>query len=489
MGTTNDNDFFYGSAFGDDHPESSFDNTYLRISPLFLLLESLLFLMMMKGKNIFSLVSDSDDEVSFYEEMTDMFDAFGETSGNADTATSNVDPLDFADPMDEIISGLNDSTDVNGLIDSLEDLIQDYPFEHSSFDPFKSPLELLLIGFFHASATNFSEQKIKSIMLLMKIAFELKERYPDLKMPAADFVLNYDTRKKSRIPSMTPIVHVGRNKKNEVHPFFMNKPSVYLKYLMADPSKNPMLSSLPDESSGEMNCLQQGAKWRTHEMFQTPMVTLDNGADIWTGDLVELHDPVFDSNCLLISRFFKQKENTTTGTAKVYVPYAQGYLVKKDLSTPSLGCVSIQKQDVPLHRVLRVKEKSLRIDHGLRFKTDNNGQSYTFTQEYQQGDLVTLLWNGKGFSKRWKLKKADGELMKVVLAPLVLFTDDTSGNLSKQYNLFDSYLMTPAAMSYDARSSKNNSYFICTLNNKLSALDMIPLLVDDLKELEKAIKM
>ncbi|KAI9017982.1 hypothetical protein CLU79DRAFT_866975 [Phycomyces nitens] len=353
---------------------------------------------------------------------------------------------------------------------------QDYPFEHSSFDPFKSPMELLLIGVFHASATNLSEQKIKSIMLVMNIAFELKERYPDLKMPAADYILNYDTRNKSRIPSMTPTMHVGRNKKNEVHPFFMNKPSVYLKYLMADPSKNPMLNSLPDESSGEMNCLQQGKKWRTHEIFQNPM------------DLGELHDPVFDSNHLLISRFFKQKENTSTGTSKVYVPYSQGYLVKKDLSTPSLGWVSIQKQDVPLSRILRVEEKSLRIEHGLRFKIDDYGQPYTFAQEYRQDNLVTLLWNGKGFLEHWKLKKADGELMKAVLAPLVLFTDDPFGNLSKQCNLFYSYLMTPAVMSYDARSSKSNSYFICTLNKKLSALDMLLPLVDGLKELEKGIR-
>ncbi|KAL0078267.1 hypothetical protein F4703DRAFT_1945569 [Phycomyces blakesleeanus] len=92
-------------------------------------------------------------------------------------------------------------------------------------------------------------------------------------------------------------------------------------------------------------------------------------------------------------------------------------------------------------------------------------------------------------AERWKVEKSDGTLMKVVLTPLILFTDDTSGNLSKQYNLFDSYLMTPAAMSYDARSSKNNSYFVCTSNKNLSAVDMLPPLVDDMKKLENGIPM
>ncbi|KAL9552455.1 hypothetical protein MBANPS3_003754 [Mucor bainieri] len=67
-------------------------------------------------------------------------------------------------------------------------------------------------------------------------------------------------------------------------------------------------------------------------------------------------------------------------------------------------------------------------------------------------------------------------------------TNDTSGNLSKQYNLFDSYPMTPAAYSFQDRGSKNNQYFICTANKTLSAVDMLPPLVDDLVSLEEGIE-
>ncbi|KAI9032763.1 hypothetical protein CLU79DRAFT_162200 [Phycomyces nitens] len=88
-----------------------------------------------------------------------------------------------------------------------------------------------------------------------------------------------------------------------------------------------------------------------------------------------------------------------------------------------------------------------------------------------------------------KRKRTDGSLMKVAVAPLTIFIDDTSGNLSKQYNMFDSYVMTPAAMSFDSRGSKNNVYFICTANKNPTAVDMLPALVDDLVELEHGIEM
>ncbi|KAI8360860.1 hypothetical protein EDC96DRAFT_226949 [Choanephora cucurbitarum] len=93
------------------------------------------------------------------------------------------------------------------------------------------------------------------------------------------------------------------------------------------------------------------------------------------------------------------------------------------------------------------------------------------------------------YALKLQRKKADGSFMKAVVSFHTITTDDTSGNLSKQYNLFDSYLVTPAAMSFDARCSKNNTYFICTSNKKLSAVDMLPALVDDLEQLESGVVM
>ncbi|KAI8320323.1 hypothetical protein EDC96DRAFT_582321 [Choanephora cucurbitarum] len=67
----------------------------------------------------------------------------------------------------------------------------------------------------------------------------------------------------------------------------MNKPLKYLKFLMADPVKDTQSSTLPDHTTCETKGLQQGYKWRTHESFQQPSITLDNGNDVWGIDLKE----------------------------------------------------------------------------------------------------------------------------------------------------------------------------------------------------------
>ncbi|CAO3657042.1 unnamed protein product [Mucor hiemalis] len=313
-------------------------------------------------------------------------------------------------------------------------------------------------------------------------------------MPATDYVLKYNDRLKSRIPKMIPSKHVVTNKKNEEHAFYMNKPSVYLEYLMSDPVKNPMLSSLSDDTIGQYNCLQQGAKWREHPMFQNPMVTLADGDDVWVGDSVEMQPPLHGANRLLVSRFFKAKDTLHTGSDS-YVEYAQGYLVLQERYPDNSTEVSLSSMlfSVPLSNLRSLPFKKdqcfLLSDIKRRFEV-KDGLLVHHPTGGLLDDHVCNLWNGQSVRKDWKVLNANGDkFLKVVIAPLTLFTDDTSGNLSKQYNLFDSYVMTPAAMSYDARSSKNNIYFICTSNKKLNAVDMLPPLVDDLRKLEAGVPM
>lgn len=101
----------------------------------------------------------------------------------------------------------------------------------SPSDPFRSMLNFVLISFFHRGTLNISEQKIKLIMLMINVLFELKDKNPEMQLPTTDYVLNYDSRVKSRIPPMGLTQHEAKNKKGEVHPFYMNKPSTFLKHI------------------------------------------------------------------------------------------------------------------------------------------------------------------------------------------------------------------------------------------------------------------
>ncbi len=72
------------------------------------------------------------------------------------------------------------------------------------------------------------------------------------------------------------------------------------------------------------------------------------------------------------------------------------------------------------------------------------------------------------------------------IAPLVLFTDDTSGNRSKKWNKFDYWCLTLAGLPIiEARMFQNINFLTCS--NRISAIAISKPLIDDLKQLEKGV--
>lgn len=91
--------------------------------------------------------------------------------------------------------------------------------------------------------------------------------------------------------------------------------------------------------------------------------------------------------------------------------------------------------------------------------------------------------------KQHPLKVASGG-HPVVISPLVLFSDDTSGNRSKKWNKFDYLCLSLDGLPVtEARMFKNIHFQCCTCTNRLSSIDIVQPLVDDLKQLEKGVMM
>ena len=70
------------------------------------------------------------------------------------------------------------------------------------------------------------------------------------------------------------------------------------------------------------------------------------------------------------------------------------------------------------------------------------------------------------------------------MVPIILYTDDTSGNKSKQWNKFDLWCFKLAGLPNKENSKLHNIHMI-TCSNKCAVLDMAQPLVDDLKSLEQ----
>ena len=71
----------------------------------------------------------------------------------------------------------------------------------------------------------------------------------------------------------------------------------------------------------------------------------------------------------------------------------------------------------------------------------------------------------------------------VIILPLVLFSDDTSGNRSKKWHKFDSWSVTLAGLSRHENSKISNLH-LCCCSDVVSAMEMSEAIANDLKHLE-----
>ena len=72
----------------------------------------------------------------------------------------------------------------------------------------------------------------------------------------------------------------------------------------------------------------------------------------------------------------------------------------------------------------------------------------------------------------------------VVMLPIILFSDDTSGNRSKKWHLFDSWSVTLAGLPRHENSKIPNIHFCCC-SDTVSAMDMCDAIAPELMQLEK----
>jgi len=90
-------------------------------------------------------------------------------------------------------------------------------------------------------------------------------------------------------------------------------------------------------------------------------------------------------------------------------------------------------------------------------------------------------WEELTSENHWK--KSSGGL-HVEMVPLVLFSDDVSGNESKKWNKFDVWAMLLAGLPKSANHQLENIHFICA-SNRVGCLKMTDPLVNDMLVLEK----
>lgn len=85
-------------------------------------------------------------------------------------------------------------------------------------------------------------------------------------------------------------------------------------------------------------------------------------------------------------------------------------------------------------------------------------------------------WKSIPLINRWRVR-ADGK--QIIHVPLVLYSDDTSGNVSKKWNKHMSFYCTLAGLPPKLTNQDYNIHFI-SASNTASSLELIDGLADEL---------
>ncbi|KAL0073971.1 hypothetical protein J3Q64DRAFT_1842431 [Phycomyces blakesleeanus] len=104
---------------------------------------------------------------------------------------------------------------------------------------------------------------LQSMVLLAFVDGDNDMKSP-FKLPRLDALLNYQTRKKSKIPVFPSTKVDIQLLENNTTSAYINLPSDHVRFLAANPKKARNMFSLPDRTPNQFICLQQGEKWRTH---------------------------------------------------------------------------------------------------------------------------------------------------------------------------------------------------------------------------------
>ncbi|SAL99752.1 hypothetical protein [Absidia glauca] len=341
--------------------------------------------------------------------------------------------------------------------------------------PFPNIQSMVLHALVNGDHDMLLERMIKKILYAITAILEVKAHSGDqFELPKLDAIINFQQRKSNSVPSfptkkmnVVAVDKKGNRKEREVE---LNLPSDHIRLFVANPKKSKMLSPLPDHTPGELVHSRQGLKWKHHPMFAPPMI-VHGSLDFWIGDVVKAIDK---PGSFVLSEFF-----TMSGKTK-----AKAFSFQSD-------CGTFLFEQAPIELSV---DSLLQHSHQYNFAMDN---CFTVTENNTRSALSklheSLLFSNSANRKRPVLDP-NGSILgyyPVKIVPISFFTDDTSANISKQYNKLDGWSMYFAGMPFSERSKTENVCYVSAVlgSSGLNAMDLVPALVDDLLSLERGVLM
>ncbi|KAI8918960.1 hypothetical protein DFJ77DRAFT_427413 [Powellomyces hirtus] len=236
-------------------------------------------------------------------------------------------------------------------------------------------------------------------------------------------------------------------------PFFQNSLLDTIRREISNPVVLGLLETYPEETT-QPSELWHGVKWHEERILQALMVRV-NGLDFYNRETAMTGD----GTLIRIMKFFKLKGKMSfLGTILTELPALP--------QTPAGQLFALARH--PLSSITRPMEDLLpSASITMVVKQEANGAILNI-----QAPVNHLRQTANG--------------CQILVVPLVMFCDGSSGNISKQWNNHDTWILTLAGFPFDQRSSGYHQHFVCT-SNGLDGMEMTSAIVDQLKQLTEGI--
>ncbi|KAH9822967.1 hypothetical protein DFH28DRAFT_1048547 [Melampsora americana] len=349
---------------------------------------------------------------------------------------SNDDDPEDATDSDEVLQGINDVKE-NGW----------YPFTHK-----EHIVALLIIGSTRSLLSRLQYQRIRSILQICKV-----------KLPAWGSLRAL----KNRLQSKMGLDICARDSPTG-KPLFGLKVQTIIQSELANPIVSPHFVFLPElPVNVPINRLSQSQKWREDypPSLRVQMVE-------YKSIHFYIYEPVqVVSAQLFVPIFFYQQADEVMAkclraTVETASPIQGGFNVMID-QEPSFHSAELF--------TINVKDfwrpfTAVKLDDGSFLSSHCGNHMY---QRTSAGHETVPLMNP------WRIK-AQGKIIRHI--PLTIYSDDTSGNVSKKYNKHMSIYFTLSGLSPDQSNQEYNTHFLAT-TNCATALDLFDQVVDEINDL------
>lgn len=293
-----------------------------------------------------------------------------------------------------------------------------------------------------------------------------------------------------------PRLKIVECKSTDRHVFHIISPSDLVRQEVSKPEIQRKLTFYPVESNAVYKSFCQGEKWRTHPAFQSPMVVV-RSEHYFVGDYVYIPMAILPSSLpkgefRLFSLYPGSAYNSEThkySVVRLERFYARGFDSTSDLMATvssvilipnTRGCIlDLTTQfNIPISAILSVIDMKSPVLH-------------------DDGGTNTLCWNLIDVITRGGLRglgdpkeisslitsplRAASAGRRVVNVPIVLGTDETSGNRTKKWNHHEQYFLKLAGLSSDELFKLHNVHVLCT-SNLVSFAELGLAIVKDLNE-------